>query len=530
MSGLKRLLQIAFTIGGYMVWWLLVRLHLWRARTTPAQRLRCTLERLGTTFVKLGQGLSLHRDLLPEDYIHELQRLQNRVAPFSNDVAAHEVAQALGHPIAELFAEFESHPLAAGSIAQVHEARMRDGRRVVVKIRRPNIKAEIDRDMRLLRGVMRVLLTLLPWLRRYEPLTIIDEIWSNLRKETDFRKEARHIKLFVEAFEDSDRVQVPALIDGLYCESVMVQELSSGRRVDDPSIREEGVQLAQAFVDAYLHQIFVMGVFHGDPHPGNLFVMESGKLCFHDFGIVGVLSPRMRRHLAAFLLAFVHQDGEWLLDAAVELGLLAGDLPRDEFRQKLQEIIEEYTGLPLKDWSLAEVFLRVARLGHGHHVRLPHNLLVLIRAMALVESAVRSLDPEFNLIAGLFAKAEALLKSTAGAGSETGWSRLRFEMASGMHELPAEFGALIHRLRANGVELRLQHHGLEQLEGHIDRSSNRVALALVTLGLYIASSLLMLNSIGPRFGDIPLLAAAGYALALWLTLRLARGISRSGRL
>jgi len=530
VSGLKRLLQIAFTIGGYLFWWLLVRLHLWRAVMTPAQRLRCTLERLGTAFVKLGQGLSLHRDLLPEEYIHELQSLQDRVAPFANDVAAHEVESALGQPIGELFAEFEPHPLAAASIAQVHKARMRDGRQVVVKIRRPHIKAEIDRDMRLLRGVMRVLLTLSPWLRRYEPLTIIDEIWTNLRKETDFRKEAQQIKRFVEAFQGSTTVHVPALIDGLYSESVLVQELGSGRRVDDPSIGEEGARLAQAFVAAYLQQIFVMGVFHGDPHPGNLFVMENGKLCFHDFGIVGVLDPRMRRHLAAFLLAFVHQDGEWLLDAAVELGLLAGELERDEFRQGLQEIIEECAGMPLKNWSLAEVFLRVARLGQGRHVRLPHNLLVLMRAMALMENAVRSLDPEFNLLAGLLAKAEAVLKSTAGAGAETGWNRLRFEMASGAQELPAELGALIHRLRANGLELRLQHHGVEELEGHIDRASNRMALALVTLGLYIAASLLMLNSIGPRLGEIPLLAAAGYALALWFTLRLARGISHSGRL
>ncbi|QQZ39463.1 AarF/ABC1/UbiB kinase family protein [Pseudomonas sp. SK3(2021)] len=530
MSSLKRLLQITFTIGGYLFWWLLVRLHLRRTAITPAQQLRGTLERLGTAFVKLGQGLSLHRDLLSEEYIQELQCLQDRVAPFANDVAAREVENALGRPIAELFAEFESQPLAAASIAQVHKAQMPDGRRVVVKIRRPHIKAEIDRDMRLLRGVMRVLLTLSPWLRRYEPLAIIDEIWSNLRKETDFRKEAHQITHFVEAFRDSDTVYVPALIDGLYCESVLVQEMSSGRRVDDPTIGEQGPRLAQAFVEAYLQQVFVMGVFHGDPHPGNLFVMASGTLCFHDFGIVGVLSPRTRRHLAAFLLAFVHQDGEWLLDAAVELGLLEGDLKRDEFRQGLQEIIEEYAELPLKEWSLAEVFLRVARLGEGRHVRLPHNLLVLMRAMALMENAVRSLDPEFNLLGGLLAKAEAVLKATAGAGAETGWNRLRFEMASGAQELPAEFGALIHRLRANGLEIRLQHHGMEHLEGHIDRASNRMALALVTLGLYIAASLLMLNSIGPRLGDIPLLAAAGYALALWFTLRLARGISRSGRL
>ncbi len=530
MPGLRRLFQIGFAISGYLLGWLLVRLHLWRPAVGPAQRLSRMFERLGATFVKLGQGLSLHRDLLPDEYVRALQGLQDRVAPFPDDVARREVEQALGKPVSELFAEFEAHPMAAASIAQVHKARLRDGRQVVVKVRRPRIKDQIERDMRLLRGVLRVLLALSPWLRRFEPLAIIDEIWANLRKETDFRKEAHSIKCFVEAFQGSATVHVPAPIDGLYTESVLVTELSGGRRVDDPAVRESGARLAQAFVEAYLQQIFVMGVFHGDPHPGNLFIMDSGRICFHDFGIVGVLDPRARRHLAAFLLAFVYQDGEWLLDAALDLGLLAGELNRDEFRRGLQEIIQDYAGLPLKDWSLAEGFVRIARLGQGRNARIPHNLLLLMRTMFLMENAVRSLDPEFNLLAGLLVKAEEVLKSSAGAGAETGLNRLRFEAAAGARELPAELGAWIHRIRARGLELQLQHHGMEGLGRHIDRSSNRVALALVTLGLYIAASLLMQHSIGPRLGEMPLLAAAGYALALWFTWRLARGISRSGRL
>lgn len=530
MSGLRRLFQIGFAIGGYLLWWLLVRLHLWRPSITPAQRLCRTLERLGTTFVKLGQGLSLHRDLLPDEYIRALQSLQDRVAPFPDEVARREVEQALGKSIPELFAEFEVHPMAAASIAQVHRARLRDGRPVVVKIRRPHIKAQIDRDMRLLRAVLRVLLLLLPWLRRVDPLALVDEIWTNLRRETDFVREARNTLRFVEAFRGSATVHVPAVIDGLYTESVLVQELSGGRRVDDPAVRTHGAQLAQAFVEAYLQQLFVMGLFHGDPHPGNLFIMDSGHICFHDFGIVGALDPPTRRNLAAFLLAFVHQDSEWMLDAALDLGLLAGALDRATFRQGMQEVIQDYAGLPLKEWSLAEAFMRVARLGRGRNIRIPHNLLVLMRMLYLMENAVRDLDPDFNLLQSLLGKAEEVLSASAGAGAETGLNRLRFEAAAGVHELPAELGAWIHRIRAKGLEMQVQHHGMEELEQHLARGSNRVALALVTLGLYIAASLLMQHSIGPRLGEMPLLAVAGYALALWFTWRLARGISRSGKL
>ena len=530
MASLRRLLQIGFALCAYLLWWLLVHLHLWRPTVTPAQRLCRTVERLGTTFVKLGQGLSLHRDLLPDEYIRALQSLQDHVASFPGEAARREVELALGKPIAELFAEFDTRPLAAASIAQVHKARLHDGRQVVVKIRRPYIKAEIDRDMRLLRGVLSVLLAMLPRLRRYEPLTLVDEIWANLRKETDFRREARNTLRFAEAFRGSETVHVPAVIDELYSESVLVQEMSGGRRVDDPTLCAEGPRLAQALVEAYLQQLFVMGVFHGDPHPGNLFIMDDGKICFHDFGIVGALDPATRRNLAAFLLAFVHQDSEWMLDAALDLGLLAGAMDRVEFRQGLQEVIQDYAGLPLKEWSLAEAFVRVARLGRGHNVRIPHSLLVLMRMLYLMENAVRDLDPDFNLLHSLLGKAEEVLSPSAGADLDAGLRRLHFEAAIGARELPAELGAWIHRIRTKGVEMQIQHHGMEELEQHIARGSNRVALALVTLGLYIAASLLMQHSIGPRIGEMPALAAAGYALALWFTWRLARGISRSGKL
>jgi len=219
-----------------------------------------------------------------------------------------------------------------------------------------------------------------------------------------------------------------------------------------------------------------------------------------------------------------------MLDAALDLGLLAGALDRAAFRQGMQEVIQDYAGLPLKDWSLAEAFVRVARLGRGRNIRIPHNLLVLMRMLYLMENAVRDLDPDFNLLQSLLGKAEEVLSPSAGASVETGLNRLRFEAAAGVGELPAELGAWLHRIRAQGLEMQVQHHGMEELEQTIARGSNRVALALVTLGLYIAASLLMQHSIGPRLGEMPLLAAVGYALALWFTWRLARGISRSGKL
>jgi len=173
------------------------------------------------------------------------------------------------------------------------------------------------------------------------------------------------------------------------------------RGIDDPAIASDGPRLAQNFVDAYLHQIFVLGVFHGDPHPGNLFITEEGRICFHDFGLVGDLDGATRRKLAAFTNAFIRQDPDWLLDASIDLGVLGGQMDRVHFRHGLSEIIADYAAMPLKDWSLAEAFLRVTRLGLAQNVLVPYDLLILMRAMFLAEHIVRVLDPESQLLENL---------------------------------------------------------------------------------------------------------------------------------
>jgi ubiquinone biosynthesis protein len=509
-----------------------------RFRGTPAeasllpQRLRIAVEQLGPTFVKLGQALSLRRDLLPDPWLAELGQLQDRVAPFPGVEARRTVEAALGRPIEQVFAAFETEPMAAGSIAQVHRARLTDGRAVIVKVRRPGIRVQIDRDMRALVGVGRLALIVAPRLHRFQPLRLIQEIWTNLRKEADFRQEARSIRRFSEAFREWPTLYIPDVVDDLYAETVLVQEMSGGLGIGDPSV--DGPRLAQVLVEVYLHQFLVLGLFHGDPHPGNLFVRPDGRLCFHDFGLVGYLDGRTRRALALYLQAFVHQDAAWMLDAAVDLGLLGGALDRTAFIRGIEEILADYASLPLKDWSLAEAMLRVARLGSGKNFVIPHNLVVLMRALVLVESALRTLDPDFKVLDTLLTRGREVMEGGFRQGAAaTAFARLKTEAVLTAQDLPGLAAAWLHRARreGGGPLLVMRHEGLESLETHLDRTGNRLALAIVTLGLYVAASLLMLHSAGPRvFGDLPLLALLGYALALWLSFRLVRAIVRSGRL
>lgn len=495
-------------------------------------RLCKELERLGPTFMKAGQGLSLRRDLLSAPYISALSKLHASAGPFSPAVARREIEASLGRPIASLFAAFEEQPLAAASIAQVHRAQLPDGRAVIVKVRRPRIRAAIDRDMRALIRLLRLALAVRPGLARFEPERVAQEIWSNLRRETDFRLEARAIRRFGDAFRDWPSVHVPAAIDGMITESVLVQEFAKGRLLEDPELASEGPRYAGNLVEIYLHQIFVLGFFHGDPHPGNLFFMPEGAICFHDFGLTGQLDHRTRQRLALFVQAFVHRDPDWMLDAAIDLGLLRVTGGREACARGMEEILTEYTLLPMRDWSMAELFLRVSKLGEGGSALLPYHLVVLMRALFLVEHALHTLDPRMNVLDTLVEKGNAVISSLVENPLDAGLTRLGFESGLAVRDLPALAASWLTEVRRDGFRPALRIHlpQLEQVEAGVERTGNRLALALVTLGLYIASSLLMQHSIGPRVFGMPVLALFGYLLALWYTLRLARGIARSGRL
>ena len=531
MKTFSRLIQIGWAIGGHILWWGLVRWHIVTSPITPAKKLSTVLESLGTTFVKLGQGLSLRQDILPDDYIEALQSLQDQVQPFAGEIAAAEIERALGKPVERLFAEFDIQPLAAASIAQVHKARLHDGRQVIVKVRRPGLRSQVLLDIQLLKLVLRALLQLVPGLRQYALLEIVRESGLNLLKEMDFRLEANNIYRFVEAFKGSTSIHIPAAIPELCAKTVLVQEYSGGRAISDPAIQTSRKRLATNFCDAYLHQLFVMGCIHADPHPGNLFIMDDGKICFHDFGLVAFIDLGTRHKLAGFFLALNNQDSEWLLDAYLDLGFLGQEVDRQQVQRGLNELMQEYVSTPPKERSFATAMLSAVRMGWGFNLRLPYHLLIIMRAMFLMESTLRGLDPDFNLVTywrdkGVMRVTSALKRQPSESASE----RLKYEALVIGQELPGALTQWLHNARTKGFEIPLQHHGLQDFERHIDRSSNRIALALVALGLYIASSLLAQSGIKPLIAGIPLVAVGGYLLALWVTFRLLRGISRSGRL
>lgn len=527
---LPRSIQITLGLGGFLWAWL--RQH----RHSPQQlpdRLRVTIEELGTTFVKLGQGLSLRRDVMPDGYREALEQLHNQVPPFESSIAVSTIEEAFGQPVTTLFALFEPVPFAAASVAQVHRARLHDGTDVIVKVRRPGIVAQVKSDLRLLRLLVRVLQPIWPPLRRQRPMELIEELGTQLLAEIDMEHEARNMRRLLPAITSVPGATMPRLVEPYATPSVLVQELSLGTPIASAFGSERGRVVARQLLDAYLHQFFIDGVFHGDPHPGNLFSMEDGRLCFHDFGTVGYLDPASRLAFARMLDAISYGEAEDALDAALLLGFLMPPVNRREYTRNINEILDDLTGVPMSQWSLAETIWRIAKLGHGERFRLPRHLLVLMRTLFLAENTIRALDPDFDLLTELGQRRETLAQAFARHSGSGGRRPLAQRLARTANALPTIVADLLRQAQSEDgrPSLSMHHRGLEELELHLGRTGNRLSLALVTLGLYIAGSLLMLHSAGPRvWGDVPVFALVAYALALLLSLRLVLAINRSGRL
>jgi len=488
-------------------------------------RLRLTLDDLGGTFIKIGQAFSMRPDLFPEAYLSELRDLREHARPFSTQEARAEVERAMRRPLEEIFQTFDSEPFAAASIAQVHRATLPDGQEVIVKIRRPHLCERIDGDMRVLTVVARLASGAVPSLRRLQLERLAREIWDNLRRETDLLQEARNIRRFSDAYKQRSDVYVPAAFEALSSESVLVQVMSHGRSIEDPAVLQDGSRIAGVLVDFYLEQLLKIGLFHGDPHPGNLFLMEDGRICFHDFGLVGYLDRATRRDLGTFLQAFVQQDAGWMLDAAIELSLIDRGANRTLFVPGIEEILSDYSSLPLKDWSIADAFLRVMRLGDGTNVAVPYNLMVLVRALFLIEGCLRRLDPDFNVLDNLIAKGEAAVAQTLGRRpDQAAMARLKTELALSAQDLPALLASWLHRAHRDGKEpalgLRIAHS--EEIERRLDRRAGLLTLALLSVGLLVASALLAQLNAGPHVLGMPAPALIGFSIAIWLCLRVAR--------
>ncbi len=385
------------------------RLMFWRDLTAPrAVRLRQALEALGPIFVKFGQLLSTRRDLLPLDVADELAKLQDRVPPFSSDLAIAELEKAYGRPVDQVFARFEREPVASASVAQVHFAVLHEkdgGREVAVKILRPGILPVIEHDIALLQIAASLLETLWADGRRLKPREVVAEFDKYLHYELDLMREAANCSQLRRNFAESDLLLLPEVHWDWCTQSVMVMERMHGTTISRVEVlREKGVdipRLARAGVEIFFTQVFRDGFFHADMHPGNIFVAtegpRKGSYIALDFGIVGTLSDSDKNYLAQNFLAFFRRDYKRVAEVHIESGWAPKGTRVDEFEAAIRSVCEPFFDRPLKDISLGRVLLRLFQTSRQFNVEVQPQLVLLQKTLLNIEGLGRDLDPELDL-------------------------------------------------------------------------------------------------------------------------------------
>lgn len=416
-------------------------------------RMRLVLERLGPTFVKVGQLVAMRPDYVPLEYAQALRQLHDHVSPFPSDQARRVVEQELGQPLDAVFAEFEPEPFAAASLSQVHRARLPDGRRVAVKVQRPGIAAQMNSDLELLAFLARRLERRRPVAFGLRPTAAVLELTETTRRELDFRLEARTGMRVRGAFEDNEAVVIPWVDSERTTARVLTVELIEGT---SPAPAEQlsaaglnADRLLHVGAEAIIEQMFGLGLFHADPHPGNLLFLPGDRVCFLDFGMFGRLSPRMRRRAGYIVWALATADFDMVADQLIAAATLGQRARPDEFRDAFHEVVQEWYGGEHSS-SVAQLLLRELALGAQYGVIFPPELMMVARSLIGIDATTTLIAPDVPF-SDLLGPASARLRSTLLPSVEDlnrGVLTRRFDYLDAALELPDLIPELIARLRS----------------------------------------------------------------------------------
>jgi ubiquinone biosynthesis protein len=498
------------------------------AGVTRGERLRVALEELGPIFVKFGQAVSTRRDLIPADIADELAKLQDRVPPFASDIAVAAIEQALGRPLADLFASFEETPLAAASIAQVHAARLKSGEEVVVKVLRPGMHELIERDLEVLTALAGLADEYWTEARRLRPLEIVAEYRKTILDELDLMREAANAAQLKRNFAGSTLLYVPAVYWD-YCRSnVMVMERIHGiiiSRIDE--LKGRGVnfaKLAENGVEIFFTQVFRHNFFHADMHPGNIFVQiddpQNPRYAAVDFGIVGTLQPRDQHYLAANFLAFFDRDYARVAALHLESGWVPKTARVDELESAVRTVCEPIFNKPLKDISFAQVLLRLFETARRFDMQIQPQLVLLQKTLLNVEGLGRELYPELDL----WKTAQPVLRQwmRERMSPRAVIKRMRHQLPDtieALKELPGLFHTAVREASEGRFRLQVESPGVAELRRDLEHSNRRRDLALAAAALWLSGSMWLAAAAQYRWFAVAQMAAAVLLLAWYARWR-----------
>jgi ubiquinone biosynthesis protein len=454
------------------------------------------LEKLGPTYVKLGQLLSSRADLLPERYLKPLARLQDRVKPFPYQDVEFIIETELGTKINKAFSYFEREPLAAASLGQVHRAALHDGRPVVVKVQRPNIAKQIEQDFEALEEIARFLNRHTQFGRKYQLLRILDEFQNTLLHELNYRREAANLETLARNLKEFQRIRVPLPIADYTTSKILTMEYIEGKKITELSplakLDIDGGALAEELFRAYLQQVLVDGVFHADPHPGNIFLTTDCRIALLDLGMVGYTTSAMQEHLLKLLLAVSEGESDEAAEIAIRISETGNNFNEMDFRHKIAILVAEQHNSTLRDMDIGKAILAVGRTAAETNLYVPTELSLLGKTLLQLDEVGRKLEPDFDPNESIRRNASNLLNERLKRSLTEG--KLFANLLEAKHfigALPTRLAKIMDAVGNAELNVNVKPSETHFLVESAQKVANRITTGLILAALIVGAALLM---------------------------------------
>lgn len=501
---------------------------------TRSERVRQAFEEMGPTFVKLAQILSTRPDLIPLEFAQELAKLQDQVPPFSFLQVREIIETELKSPLEEWFTQFDEVPQAAASIGQVHRAVLRSGNEVAVKVQRPNIRQTIEVDLEIMMHLASLIERHAKDWRIQHPTAIVEEFARILEKEMDYTIEAAYMERFAWQFQGNSSIYVPRVYREVSSERILTMDYVPGTKVSElSSLENQGLDrrvLAERGAELILEQIFIHGFFHGDPHPGNIFILPGHVICFLDFGIMGTVSRAARLDFADLILGYSRRDEAKIVQALLKIVEWDEHLDRRELERDVAEFVGMYLYQPLKELRVEAMVKRLFEIISRHRLRLPSDTFLMMKALGTAEGVGSMLDPDFQLAEKMvpFVRRLQLERLRPGQILQGIWDSGE-ELLMLLKEIPGDLRDFLRQIKQGRIRVSFEHPEFEDLSRRIKEASNRIVLALISSSLFIGSALILQGEAGPTVSGFSLLGLLTFLAAGVLAGSLLISLFRSRR-
>lgn len=486
-----------------------------KIKLTGPERLRLVCEELGPTFIKFGQILSTRPDLIPLNYVNELKKLQDKVEPVDFTRIKKVIEKSFGKNIEEVFEDINENSLGSASIGQVHEAVLKTGEKVVVKVKKPDIDSIVEIDVEILYNIARLIEKRIPEFAYYNPVKMVNEFSKSIKKEMDFSREGKNNDIIRLNFDKFKGFRVPKIYWDYTSDSVLTMEFIKGKNFSE-LLREgfKSMELAKIGANIYLKQILEDGFFHADPHPGNIFLEKDGTVVFIDYGIVGVLDEKDQENMAEMLEGIVQKDINKIVNAFKSFETFPEDLNEKALKSELKDLLEKYYNVPLKNINIGRLIDEMSQIVIRYRVTIPADFFLVGKTLMIIDGIARQLDPDFNMIEIARPFIEKLVLRKYSFNKIVKAILKNGENYKNLIEnTPQDLQELIGKIKKDKISIDVRSSEIQNFNKIIDRVMNRVTAAIIIAALIVGSSTLIQSKTGIIIHGYSVLGIAGFIIA-----------------